>query len=155
LCALAASWQKSASLAKAEAAWIAAFEETEPAAQARAAEALGDLGARSPASLAALVRGLESENQKTRALAAKNIARSGYAARAQLPTLVRLARDDPEFAVRDAALNARDEIRRSTPPRSAWTWLLTATLLIEAGLLAVWWRDRRRNRAQDEPSRAW
>jgi eukaryotic-like serine/threonine-protein kinase len=134
-------------LSTAESAWLTAFDDPDPSVRDRAAVALGDLGRRSPEALNALAQGLESQNPFTRGVAAKGMGHCGDAARPHLSTLVRLARDDLDSTVRQNATKSTEEIRRSAPAKSGWPWVLTATLLAEAGILVVWWRGRKPNAA--------
>lgn len=89
--------------------WLADLKKDNAKIRQKAAEALGDLGAKAKGAVPALAGALKDPERGVRAAAARALERIGPAASPALPALA-AATEDKEFAVRRAAANALGEI---------------------------------------------
>lgn len=128
------SWQQS---------WIQAASSPHREVRLAAAEILGKMAPRSPASVSALTQGLTDADMQVRTQCILGLQTAGGAARSAIPALVKVRNNDPQPTVRDAAEVALTSIRLAPAQRSRMGWMILATVLLGGvGLIGFFVRAR-------------
>ena len=124
--------------------WFQALDDPQVAVRIAAAKALAEMAERSEEAVRVLAGAMDDDDSEVRLQAVRGLGHAGALARDQLPSLIKIQKNDPSDVVRDTASVSIAEIEKGgdIPRSSSSKWIIGGLICLGLAAAAWYWFQR-------------